>query len=245
MNAWQFDWLAVLSGQPLLWLLQGLGNTLALTLCAGLLASVLAALLLAMRLAHWPPLRWLASSTIALFRNTPLAVQLLFWYFGGLSLLPAAMRDWLNNAQPSFGFPSTELLVGIWSMGLFTAVFLAEELRAGVRAVAAGQAEAARAQGFSHWQSLRLIILPQALQNAWNPLIGQYLNLLKNSPLAMSIAVTELMYQANQIESYNFHGIEAYATVSAIYLLLGLLLSTLLTTFGPGAQRTRRNKHAG
>jgi len=72
------------------------------------------------------------------------------------------------------------------------------------------------------------------LRYAWQPLIGQYLSLMKNSPLTMSIAVTELLYQTNQIESFNLHAIEAYAVATLLYLLLGLLLSLALQQLGKG-----------
>jgi polar amino acid transport system permease protein len=234
MSAYRLDWSAVLSGQPLIWLESGLRLTVNLFVWSSLLATLIAILLLALRLTPSRSLQGLSAAYVTLFRNTPLAVQLLFWYFGGLQLLPQPVHDWLNNAHSLGGvrFPSTETLVGIWSLGLFTAAFLTEEMRAGVRAVASGQVEAARSQGFSHWQSLRLIVLPQALRHAWQPLIGQYLNLMKNSPLTMSIAVTELLYQTNQIESYNLHAIEAYAVATVIYLTLGLVISLLLQRLG-------------
>jgi len=243
MSGYVMDWSAVLSGQPLKWLLQGLWVTSELTLLASGLATLLALLLLAMRLAPNRGLQALSAAYVSLFRNTPLAVQLLFWYFGGSLWLPGTWRVWLNASHSLGGvnFPSMELLVGVWSLGLFSAAFITEELRAGVRALDPGQREAATSQGFSQWQSLRLVVLPQALRYAWQPLIGQYLNLLKNSPLTMSIAVAELMYQTNQIESFNFHAIEAYAVASLIYLALGLLISTLLTRFGPTPLASRRS----
>jgi polar amino acid transport system permease protein len=242
MSGYHVDWSAVLSGQPLGWLMHGVLVTLELTLLASLLASVAALILLALRLSPIRALQRLSQAVVSVFRNTPLAVQLLFWYFGAVPCLPAPLRSWLNDSH-SLGwlsFPSMELCVASWSLGLFSAAFIAEELRAGVRAVAAGQMEAARSQGFSSWQALQLIILPQAVRHAWQPLIGQYLNLLKNSPLTMSIALAELMYQTNQIESFNFHGIEAYAVASVIYLLLGLLISVLLRHLGPAPLPGRR-----
>ena len=171
----------------------------------------------------------------------------MFWYFGVIPLLPELWRDWLNETHiyAGFTFPSMELIAGIWGLGLFSAAFIAEELRAGVRAVSTGQFEAARSQGLSAWQTLRYVILPQALANSWQPLIGQYLNVMKSSTLAMSIAVAELCYQVNQIESYNLHAIEAFAVGSLIYLLLGLLLSSSLDVFGRVIFKHKRSHSHG
>ncbi len=234
MSTLHLDWQAVLSGEPARWLLSGLGMTISLTLWGGLLACAIAALLLGMRLSGKRWLSWPAQAYVMVFRNTPLAVQLLAWYFGGLSCLPGSWREWLNN-EPHLGplaLPGPEALVGVWALGLFTAAFLAEDLRAGVGGVPRGQLEAARSQGFSYAQSLRYIVLPQALRHAWQPLIGQWLNLMKNSSLTMSIAVAELMYQTNQVESFNLRAIESYAAASVIYLLLGVGLSLLLQVAG-------------
>jgi len=235
MKHYHFDWSAVWSGQPLTWLLHGVGVTMLLTVLSCLLASLLAVILLALRFVPWRPAGWLAAGWIQLFRNTPLTVQMLFWYFGALPLLPEGLRNALANGPILLGLPlpSSEMLTAIWSLGLFSAAFLAEDLRAGVRAVPFGQWETVRSQGFSTWPALRHVILPQALAHAWPPMVNQYLNVLKNSPLAMSIAVAELMYQTNQIESFNFHGIEAYASASVLYLLIGLALSQLLQRLGP------------
>ncbi len=171
----------------------------------------------------------------------------MFWYFGVIPLLPEIWRDWLNETHTvaGFTFPSMELLTGIWGLGLFSAAFIAEELRAGVRAVSSGQFEAARSQGLSYFLTLRHVILPQALANAWQPLIGQYLNLMKNSTLAMSIAVAELCYQLNQIESYNLHAIEAFAVGSLIYLILGVILSSSLDSLGRFVFRYKGNRIHG
>jgi polar amino acid transport system permease protein len=245
MNGYRFDWLAVLSGLPRQWLLSGLLTTLELSLLASLLATALAVALLALRLLPSRACAAIATAYISVFRNTPLAVQFLFWYFGVVSLLPALWRQWLTAPHhwQGLSFPSLEMLVGVWGLGLFSAAFLAEDLRAGMRAVARGQFEAGRSLGLGAWQTLRLVVLPQALANAWQPLIGQYLNLMKNSTLAMSIAVAELCYQANQIESYNFHAIEAFAVVSAAYLVLGLVLSALLQGLGRHAGGGRHVRH--
>ena len=99
--------------------------------------------------------------------------------------------------------------------------------------------QAALAQGFSTWRLFRLILLPQGLANAWQPIIGQYLNLMKLSSLASGIGFAELTYQVRQIESYNAHALEAFTLGTALYLLTGLVMGMVLVRIGPDAKRKR------
>lgn len=233
------DWHGVLSGQPLQWLISGFLTTLWVTLAGMLLATLLTVLLLALRLAGGPAGRGLVAAWVSLFRNTPLLVQLLFWYFAAWNVLPQAFR-WVVNDEHAWSILpgdvwwfTPEFLCTAWALGLFSAAFLVEEIRAGLQAVAKGQVEAARAQGFSELAIFRWILLAQGLRNAWQPVVGQYLNLMKLSSLATGIGFAELTYQVRQIESYNAHALEAFAIGTALYLLLGLAMGWLFAWFGP------------
>lgn len=239
MNAITFDFAGVLTGQPGQWLLSGFLMTLYVTLVGSLVASVLAIVLLGLRIAPSAPLRWIAEAIIEVFRNTPILVQFLFWYFAAYTALPLPVRDFITGNHPWAVLPVNNILIApefiaaAWGLGIFAAAFLAEELRAGLNAVARGQREAAISQGFSHWQTLRLILLPQALVNSWQPIVTQYLNLMKLSSLASAISLAELTYQVRQIESYNAHAFESFAIGTLLYLALGLILSWTLTALGP------------
>jgi polar amino acid transport system permease protein len=234
------DWAGVLSGRPLQWLGAGLAATVAVTLAGALLATAGAVALFALRIGPAAPGRWIAGALTELIRNSPLLVQMLFWYFAVYGLLPGAWRDWINADHPWAILPgrlaliSPEFLTAAWSLGVFFSAFLAEELRSGLLAVSPGQAEAARAQGLGPADILRRVLLPQALANAWQPIVGQYLNLMKLSSLAAGIGLAELTYQVRQIESYNAHGFEAVAAGTLIYLALGLALGWILAAANPG-----------
>ncbi|HAP81375.1 MAG TPA: hypothetical protein DCQ57_07340, partial [Enterobacteriaceae bacterium] len=115
-----------------------------------------------------------------------------------------------------------------WGLGVFTSAFLIEEIEAGLSAVPTGQREAALSQGFSTWSLFRFVLLPQGLANAWQPIVGQYLNLMKLSSLASGIGFAELTYQVRQIESYNAHALEAFAVGTVLYLLLGVAMGMAL-----------------
>lgn len=234
-----FDWQGVLSGQPLQWIVSGFLTTFWVTLVGSLLATLMAVLLLALRLGGGMPGRALTATWVSLFRNTPILVQLLFWYFAAWNLLPLGVKDVVNDSHSWSILPGNvwwltpEFLCSAWGLAVFTSAFLVEELTAGLRALSAGQQEAALAQGFSPWQRLRYILLPQAMSNAWQPLVGQYLNLMKLSSLASGIGFAELTYQVRQIESYNAHALEAYAVGTVLYLIFGVVMGLVLGRLGP------------
>ena len=238
------DWQGVLTGQPLHWILSGFLTTVWVTVAGMLLATLLTVLLLGLRLAGGRIGQVVVAVWVSLFRNTPLLVQLLFWYFAAWNFLPQGFRWFVNDEHAWSILPGNvwwltpEFLCTAWALGLFTAAFLVEELRAGLQAVAKGQQEAALAQGFSELAILRWILLPQGLRNAWQPIVGQYLNLMKLSSLATGIGFAELTYQVRQIESYNAHALEAFAVGTLLYLLLGLAMGWLFAWSGPS--RTAR-----
>lgn len=244
------DFGAVLSGQPLEWLAAGFTITLAVSVVGLAVAVLIGVLLFGLRLAPSKGVGFGAAAVIGLFRNTPLLVQLLFWYFAGYGVLPVSLRDWLIGDHPWATLPggvsllAPEFLTTAWGLGLFFGVFMAEELRAGVAAVSPGQVEAGRSQGFSSRDLFVKIQLPQALGNAWQPLVGQALNLMKFSSLASAIGLAELTYQVRQIESLNARGFESMAAGTLLYLALGLVLGRVLTAAAPGRRTWRKTAGA-
>lgn len=233
------DWQGVFSGPPLQWIISGFLTTLWVSAAGIVLATLLAILLLGLRLAGGGPGRALVACWVSLFRNTPLLVQLLFWYFAAWNLLPAALKDFVNADHLWSILPGNvwwltpEFLCAMWGLGVFTSAFLIEEIASGLRAISVGQREAALTQGFTTLGLFRHILLPQGLANAWQPIVGQYLNLMKLSSLASGIGFAELTYQVRQIESYNAHALEAFAVGTVLYLLTGVVLGLLLTRLTP------------
>jgi polar amino acid transport system permease protein len=235
-----FDWQGVLSGQPLQWILNGYVTTLWVSVIGALLATALAVLLLFLRLSGNALAVRGVALWVSLFRNTPILVQFLFWYFSAWNLLPRLWRDWVNADHPGALLPgdvswlTPEFLCSAWGLGAFISAFLVEEISAGLSAVPDGQHEAAVSQGFSAAMALRCILLPQGLVNAWQPITGQYLNLMKLSSLASGIGFAELTYQIRQVDSYNAHALEAFAVGTVLYLVTGVLLGFALGWLGPG-----------
>ena len=242
------DWAGVFTGQPAQWLTSGFLTTIWVTVIGVILATAMTVLLLALRLAGGRVGRAVVAGWVSLFRNTPLLVQLLFWYFAAWNVLPLAFRQYVNDDHVFSILPgdvwwfTPEFLSSAWALGLFTAAFLVEEIQAGLHAVPRGQIEAAKSQGFSDLALFRWVLLPQGLENAWQPVVGQYLNLMKLSSLATGIGFAELTYQTRQIESFNAHALEAFTVGSVLYLALGLVMSLLFNL--PRGWRAMARKEA-
>ncbi|WP_095108251.1 amino acid ABC transporter permease [Pseudomonas sp. Irchel 3E20] len=214
----QFDYSLLLSGQYHDMLFSGLALSLKLAGVTLLLALPLALLIALLRLAPLRPLQWLGFAYVESIRNVPLLAHMLFWYFGAPELLPDAAREWLYAGN-------IEATSAIVALTLYTAAYMSEDIRSGIRAIPAVQLEAGRALGFGYLASMRLVILPQALRVTVAPLISQTLNLWKNTSIATVIGVAELMYQAGQVESATFRSLESFAFATAAYLSVSLLIT--------------------
>lgn len=227
------------------WLLQGFGLTLILSVCVCMAGSVLGTFLCAMKISAQRHYRLPARLIISALRNTPLLVQLFFWYFGMTALLPSSIMNWLNTphrlalAGMELRFPSFEVLAGFWALTLYASVYIAEELRAGIRRVDERQGETAAALGLRPSQIFRLVILPQAVRIAWLPILGQYLNTIKNSSLTMAIGVAELSYASRQVETETFLTFQAFGIATLLYVGAVVTVETLGQRFAPGSRPKR------
>jgi polar amino acid transport system permease protein len=221
---YQFDWSIVTSGKYFEWLVSGFKVTLQLSALSIVLAFLLGLLIAVMRMSQNRPVRWFAHAYLEFFRNTPLLVQIFFWYFGSYKILPTAVNDWLNNTNFEFA-------AAVIALTIYTSAFIAEDIRSGVLSIPKEQMEAARSAGFSYLRSMQYIILPQAVRLTVPPLVNQFLNLAKNSSLAMTIGVMELTYQARQVESYTFKGFEAFTAATVVYVAISLVITALVNLY--------------
>ena len=207
------------------WLLDGFVLTLILSLLTCLVATGLGFLLCLARISSTRLWSWPARAYLAVFRNTPLLVQLFFWYFAVTAMLPEGLVMWLNQPRSlSLGWleiewPSFEFIAGFWGLTLYTSAFISEEFRAGVSSVRIEQRAAGLALGFRPAQVWRYIVFPQALRTALGPLLGQYMNALKNSSLTMAIGLAELSYASRQVETQTFKTFQAFGFATLLYVL--------------------------
>ena len=224
MLKYQFDWAIVLSGKYFEWLVSGVEVTIQLSAVSIALSFLLGLVIAVMRMSRVRPVRWFALGYLEFFRNTPLLVQIFFWYFGSYKILPKAINDWLVSTNFEFA-------AAVIALTIYTSAFIAEDIRSGVLSIPKEQMEAARSSGFSYIRSMRYIILPQAVRITVPPLINQFLNVVKNSSLAMTIGVAELTYQARQVESYTFKGFEAFTAATVVYLAMSLVITAAVTWY--------------
>jgi polar amino acid transport system permease protein len=210
----------LLQGDYLVWLLQGLRLSLLLTGLTLLTALPLAIVIALLRISPWRPLNLVGESYVEAVRCVPLLVHMLFWYFGVPELLPSGFKERVYAGN-------IEVFSAWAALTLYTAAYMSEDIRSGVRAVPGAQLDAAMALGFSYLAGMRLVVLPQALRITLPPLLSQTLNLWKNTSIATVIGAAELMTQAQRVESASFRGFETFALVTAAYLAVSLVLTGL------------------
>lgn len=214
----------LLAPRYLVWLLQGFGVTLALSAAVCLVGTVLGFSACCLREVGGPTARRAVAGFVALIRNTPLLVQLFVWYFAVAALLPDWLTAWLNAPHAldvGFGalhWPAYETLAGFIGLTVYAAAYIAEEGRAGINGVRPAQREAALALGLTPIQAFRHIVLPQALRIAWLPIVGQYLNTIKNTSLSMTIGLAELSYASRQVETETFKTFQAFGIATLLYI---------------------------
>jgi polar amino acid transport system permease protein len=185
-------------------LLAGLGQTLLLSAVVvplGLLGGLILAILSTVksRWVRWPLMAW-----VDVFRALPPLVLLVFVYAG----LPFAGLEVSAFAAVAIGF------------FLNTGAYYGEILRAGIASVPVGQSEAARSLGLGRWQTMRLIVLPQAVRNVLPDLISNTLEVVKLTSIAAVVAMPELLFQARQAQSVTFNATPIMAAAVAYFILL-------------------------
>ena len=164
------------------------------------------------RIAPLAPVRWVAAAYIELLRGTPLLVQIFIVWLALPAITP---------------FKFTPLTAGIIALVVNTSAYQAEIVRAGIQAIPSGQQEAALAMGFTRWQAMRHIVLPQALRLVIPPLTNEYVILVKDTSLLSTIGVLELMLVARIIGSRYYTIAEPLFAVALIYFVLTFSASRL------------------
>lgn len=167
---------------------------------------------------------------VEVFQNTPLVVQVFFYYNG----LPIILQAILGVNRP---IRISKLLLGVIGVGLYHGAYIAEVIRTGIEAVPKGQSDAANAQGFTKIQAMRYIILPQTLKMILPPLANQTLNLVKNTSVLALVAGGDLMYHSDNFVS-NSGFLQGYIICCVLYFIICFPLATLA---GKLEERSKKN----
>jgi glutamate/aspartate transport system permease protein len=208
------------TGTYLQYLIVGLGWTLATALAAWVLALAIGAVVGTVRTT---PMKWLVrlgNLYVEIFRNVPLIVQMFLWFFVVPELLPAAIGDWIKQMPPPWG----SYVPAVMCLAIFTSVRVAEQVRAGINSLPRGQRMAGIANGLTETQAYRYVILPQAFRIILPPLTSEFMNVIKNSSVALTIGLLELTGRARAMQEFSFRVFEAFTAATVIYLITNLLV---------------------
>jgi glutamate/aspartate transport system permease protein len=221
---WKVFWDLSVDGTHNYWetLFNGLGWTLIVALTAWVIALVVGSIVGIMRTS---PIGWavkLGNAWVELFRNVPLLVQMFLWYFVIPELLPKALGDAIKQ------WPQANILAAIICLGLFTSARVAEQVRAGIQSLPRGQRMAGTALGLTLPQTYRYVLLPMAGRIILPPLTSEFLNIIKNSSIALVISVVELTGAARSMQENSFQVFEAFTAATIIYLLTNSVIVLLM-----------------
>lgn len=200
------------SGTYLQTLYYGLGWTLATALSAWVIALVLGVIVGTVRTT---PLVWavrLGNAYVELFRNIPLLVQMFLWFFVVPELLPKDVGTWLKQ------LPNASFWTAVVALAFFTSARVAEQVRAGIQSLPRGQMAAGTALGLTLPQTYRYVVLPMALRITLPPLTSEFLNIIKNSSVALTIGLMELTARTRSMQEFSFQVFEAFTAATLIYL---------------------------
>jgi len=201
-------------------LIAGLGWTLLTAFSAWIIALILGMIVGVIRTTPVRWLRLLGDAWVEIFRNVPLLVQMFLWFFVFPELLPASAGAWLKQ------LPHSNFYTAVLCLGLYTSARVAEQTRAGIQSLAGGQRMAGIALGLTLPQTYRFVLLPMALRIVMPPLTSEFLNIIKNSAVALTIGLVELTAAARSMQEFSFQVFEAFTAATLIYLFLNLIVVT-------------------
>lgn len=198
-----WDFATIIQNWRVFWVgLQGTVLMFAVTVILGLTGGLCVGIL---RYAKHPALAWPARAFVEVFRNTPVLVQII-WFFYAFPILT--------------GIETSPFLAAVLGISLNTMAFSAEIYRAGIQSIDRGQWEAGKAIGMTYNQTLRRVVLPVALKRVLPPLTNRGIEVFKMSTLASVVAYVETLNQAKLIADLNYNPIESYTAVAVIFFVV-------------------------
>ena len=205
--------------------LEGLVCTISLSALTVIAGFILALVLALMRKSKFIPFKFLATAYVEIFRATPLIVQLFLVYYvllAGITLPSFKL----------FGLIRFERFIpGVIALSLNSAAYLSEIIRSGIQSIDLGQTEAARSLGMTQWQTMRFIVLPQAIKNILPAIANEFVTIIKESSICWTIGVQEIMSAVNSVKAATYTCGEALIVAACIYFCLTFPTSKIIAYF--------------
>ena len=220
-----FGWVGYLLKQYGGLFLRGTGNTLLIAIVGtilgfllGLLVAILRTIELGPRASVWKRvplkiLRGILAAYIEVFRGTPMIVQAMVIFYGTMQ---------------AFNINMPRMFAAIFVISINTGAYMAEIIRGGIISVDKGQTEAAHSIGFTHWQTMVSVVLPQAIRNIMPSIGNEFVINIKDSSVLNVISVTELFFQAKSAAGTYYRYFETYFIIAVIYLILTFTVTRIL-----------------
>ncbi|ARJ50120.1 ABC transporter permease subunit [Staphylococcus lutrae] len=192
----------------------GLKSTILISIIGVVLGAVLGAMIALMKISKILPLKWLASAYIEFLRGTPLLVQVFLVFFGTTAVL---------------GLDISAFICGAIALVINSSAYIAEIIRAGINAVDKGQMEAARSLGLGYGQTMKSVIMPQAIKNILPALGNEFVTVIKESSIVSVIGVSEIMFNAQVVQGVSFDPFTPLLIAAVLYFILTFTLSRLMS----------------
>ena len=218
---WAIFWEVSPDGANTYWqtLMLGAVWTLTTALTAWILALSLGSIVGVIRTTPFPWLVRLGDAYVELFRNIPLLVQMFLWYFVLPEVLPTAWGDWLKQ------LPNASFWTAVVALGLYTSSRVAEQVKAGIMSLPRGQRLASLALGLTLPQAYVYVLLPMGYRIILPPLTSEFLNIIKNSSVALTIGLLELTARARAMQEFSFQVFEAFTAATLIYIAINIVVT--------------------
>lgn len=209
---YQPDWSIITNNLDIFW--EGLLLTLRISGLSLLLAIPIGIIVGIGRISKNRLIKFLASAYVEIIRGIPLIVILIWIYF--------VLGQFLKLGS---------FWGSIVSLAIFSGAFIAEIVRGGIQSIPKGQMEAARSSGMTHFQAMKLIILPQAIRKTLPPMASQFILLIKDSSLVSTISAVDLTLKATNLAAISYRYIEIWSFVAVVYFAVTFTLSLIIRQF--------------
>ena len=210
--------------------LEGCKNTLILALFSVLIGTLGGTLLSLCRMSKFKPLKYIAVAIVEFVRGTPLMVQLMFIFYG-LPMIGVTFPD--ISFIPNF----SRFMAGGVALSLNSSAYVSEIIRSGIQAVDPGQMEAARSIGFTYGESMRKVILPQAVKNILPALGNEFVTVIKESSIVSVIGIADLMFRTNDVIAVTYRSLQALLIAALLYFVMTFITGRLVSL----AERKMKN----